>query len=627
METQRRQYGLWESSLSTEMLAGETGLGDVQWADGGDALVWQEQRGDRGVLVVRRGDEAPRVVNDRLSVRGGVGYGGGAFTVREETIFFCADDGRLYRVGLDRGLPTPVTPEWGSVASPVVSPNGQWVVYVHHHDDVDRLAIVDADGDQWPSIVAEGGDFYMQPAWHPDGDRLVWIRWDHPNMPWNETSVEAVSLRFDGGRPVADDTQVLSASEEVAHQQPTFSPDGSKLAYLTDGSGHWQLVVRDIDSGEETVVSEAGREYAGPAWIQGLRFYQWSPDGESIVALAAKKGMSSLERRGLDGSAKSAPESNEYTRLAQLSVAPSGEIAAIGSSSSIPSRVVRMGDDGSHVEAFSSSERLSEDELSTVRPVSWPVDDEGPIETVHGLYYPPTNPAFEGVGKPPALVMIHGGPTSQRVATWEPSHQFFATRGWSVLDVNYRGSTGYGRKYIEALFGRWGEVDVADAVGAAAFLVEEGLADADRLVIMGGSAGGYTVLQTLVRHPGVFAAGVANYGVSNLFELQRGTHKFEERYCDSLVGTLPEDADLYRERSPLFSADQIEDAVALYHGAEDKVVPVEQSAEIAASLKRRGVPHLHHVYDDEGHGWRKPETVEHFHRSVLEFLVEHVVYG
>ena len=628
MDKKPGQFGLWNSPMSAEMLAGELGLSDVQWAGDGETLVWLERRDGCGVLMVRRPGQPPRRINDKRSVKGCVGYGGGEFRVQGDTVFFVAGDGRIYRADLDRGLPRAITPEWGSAASPVVSPDGQWVAYVHHQDDTDRIALVDAQGRGWPQIVSEGGDFYMQPSWHPEGNRLAWVRWDQPNMPWNGTFLETAPLRRQDGMIVAGEVEVVAGGKAVACLQPEYSPDGSSLAYLTDESGDWQLVVRHEDTGQVSTLSKEGRQYGGPAWVQGLRYYGWSSDGESLFAVSSHQGVMRVERIGVDGAIGDIESFEEYTAIRQLSVSSTGHLAAICEASSIPPRVVSASEDkGAQVERFASSERLSQEQLSKVRPVSWPVDDGGPVETAHGLYYPPTSTQFEGSGAPPALVMIHGGPTSQRTARWEPRNQFFATRGWAVIDVNYRGSTGYGRQYMEALFGRWGEVDVEDALGAARFLVDQGLADAEKLVIMGGSAGGYTVLQALVNHPGTFKAGVCLYGVSDLFALQMGTHKFEAHYNDTLVGSLPEAASKFRERSPIFRVDAIEDAVALYHGAKDKVVPPDQAETIAASLQRRGVPHLHHVYEEEGHGWRREETVIHFHESVLQFLTRHVLFS
>jgi dipeptidyl aminopeptidase/acylaminoacyl peptidase len=243
------------------------------------------------------------------------------------------------------------------------------------------------------------------------------------------------------------------------------------------------------------------------------------------------------------------------------------------------------------------------------------------------LYYPPASDRFEGVGLPPLMVMVHGGPTSQVPARFNAESQFFATRGYAVLQVNYRGSTGYGKDYMNKLRGAWGVYDVEDSATGALYLVERGLADRSKLVIMGGSAGGYTVLQSLVDKPGFYKAGVCLYGVSNQFTLASDTHKFEERYTDSLLGPLPEAAALYRDRSPVFHADKIVDPLIIFQGLEDKVVTPSQSESIVAALKARGVPHEYHAYAGEGHGWRKPETIEHFYKTTLAFLKQYVLFA
>jgi dipeptidyl aminopeptidase/acylaminoacyl peptidase len=246
---------------------------------------------------------------------------------------------------------------------------------------------------------------------------------------------------------------------------------------------------------------------------------------------------------------------------------------------------------------------------------------------VHGFFYGPQSADFEGIYAPPLMVLIHGGPTSQRGAGFDAQVQFFTTRGFAVLQVNYRGSTGYGRAYRDMLRGNWGIYDVEDAVSGARHLVAQDRADNDRLVIMGGSAGGFTVLKTLEDYPGVFKAGVCLYGVANQFTLVADTHKFEERYSDSLLGPLPEAAEIYRERSPIYFADKIQDPIIVFQGEDDKVVPQAQSDAIVAALKRSGVPHEYHLYPGEGHGFRKAETIEHFYTAVERFLKEYVIYS
>ena len=256
------------------------------------------------------------------------------------------------------------------------------------------------------------------------------------------------------------------------------------------------------------------------------------------------------------------------------------------------------------------------------QPITWLGMDDEPV---YGLFYPPQNPRYAGKALPPLVVYVHGGPTGQRTASFSPSTQFFTSRGYAVLEVNYRGSAGYGRVYRNKLRLNWGIYDVQDSVSGARFLVEQGLVDAGKLVILGGSAGGFTVLKALQDYPGFFKAGVCLYGIANQFSAL-DTHKFEARYMDSLLGTLPESAEVYRQRSPIFFVDQIRDPIALFQGEDDMVVRRDQSDDMVAALRQRGVPHIYHLYPGEGHGFRKPETIEHYYKTVEQFLHQYVIY-
>jgi dipeptidyl aminopeptidase/acylaminoacyl peptidase len=271
-----------------------------------------------------------------------------------------------------------------------------------------------------------------------------------------------------------------------------------------------------------------------------------------------------------------------------------------------------------------TGETLAAADISTPEPVQWAAGDG---TTVHGLYYAPTSSRYTSAGLPPAIISIHGGPTGQSTASYNARAQFFTSRGYALLEVNYRGSTGYGKPYMAALRRQWGVLDVEDAVGGAQHLVDAGLADPDRLVIMGGSAGGYTVLKCLVDYPRFFRAALCLYGVSNMFTLAADTHKLEERYLDSMLGPLPEAGAIYHERSPVFSADRIVDPIAVVQGEIDQVVPKAQAETIVESLRRRGVPHEYHLYEGEGHGWRKTETIEVFYKTVERFLKQYVIYA
>ncbi len=626
--TEQKPYGLWTSSLTPKAMAGSVSLREIGWAGDGETIVWAESRDGRGVLLARRFDDAPWELTSEQSVSGGVGYGGGEFTVAGQSAYFAASDGRLYCVGLEEGAPVPLTPEFGSVASPSVSPDGKQVVYVHTDGETDVLAAVDTDGDQWPQKIVQGADFYMHPAWQPEGDRIAWIEWDHPNMPWDGTRLKTASVSRVDGHLVLEDEQQWAGGESTSVLQPEFSPEGQRLAYASDQDGWWHLYVRDLQSGEVRQLTEGEFEMAGPAWVQGIRTFAWAPEGDQLFAVKNDRGRMKLLRVGLEGEAEHVKAIDGYQGFRQPTVSSTGRLASIASATDTPPRVLTWAPgEEERIERRSSGERIPDEELAEIETLSWTVDHDGEPMEVYGNYYPPTNPNFESSGKPPAIMMVHGGPTSQRTAEYEARSQFYATRGFAVLDVNYRGSTGYGREYRNALRGNWGVADVEDVVAGAQHLVDEGLADEDRLVVMGGSAGGYTVLQSLVNHPGFFAAGISMYGISNLFTLSMDTHKFEQHYNDTLVGSLPEASDTFRERSPIFHADNIEDPVALYQGGEDKVVPREQADKIVETLKGQGVPHEYHVYDDEGHGWRKSETVEHFFSSTMDFLKQWVLFN
>ena len=416
---EEQPYGLWKSALTPESMAGDLTFRDVGWSDDGETLVWLEERGGEGVLVARPRGEAQRDLTRELEVRGGVGYGGGAFSVHGETVYFAAADGRLYHLQLSGGRPQPLTPAYGNVASPTVSPDGEWLVFVHTDGDEDVLAAVDTEGALWPLKIASGADFYMQPTWHPDGEQLVWIEWDHPNMPWDETRLVTAELEAGEGTLEAEPTSETSPSD-VSYLQPAYAPDGETLTFLSDRDGWWHLYARDLETHEVEQWTEGDFEVGGPAWVQGMRFYDWAPSGEHLVARRNRQGRMALVRLTPEGDEQTLDVIEEYTAVEQPLLSDDGRVAMIGSSSRIPPRIItaQSGDD-SRIERRSSTERVSKESLSKMQPVRWTVEtDEGETE-VYGNYYPPTNPDYQSSGAPPAILMIHGGPTSQRVATFE----------------------------------------------------------------------------------------------------------------------------------------------------------------------------------------------------------------
>ncbi len=647
---QIRPYGDWRSPITPRMLAGTLRLTDVQW--NGETLVWHEGRGAVGALVAQTGTQAPRdLTTADVSVRGQVGYGGGEFTVGGGRVFFAGPGGRLYRQELASGGARPITPAFGESAAPRLSPDGRWLLYIHTYEGRDCVALVDVDGALWPRQFAAGTDFVMQPAWHPDGTYAAYIAWNHPQMPWDGTELRLARVGYDSaGVPFAAAVETLAGDTQTAIFQPEFSPDGRFLAYISDADGWNHLYVYDLEGGTHTQLTSGEADHGMPGWVQGMRTYGWSADGRMLYVLRGERGFFSLWRCDTrTGETHRVPGLEAYTDLRQIACGVDGRVALIASSSVRPAHIVSLQPqraeapphlalepgvppsiqvivpDGAALQIHrrAAVENTPPEQLSAAQPITWTGHDGEPV---HGLYYPPVSADYSGIGAPPLIVTVHGGPTAQATAAYSGEAQFFATRGFAVLAVNYRGSTGYGKTYMNKLRQNWGIYDVEDSASGAAHLAALGLADPAKFIILGGSAGGFTVLQSLVSKPGFYAAGVCLYGVSDQFALVTDTHKFEERYSESLLGALPQAAAVYRERSPLFHAERIADPVAVFQGEDDKVVPRSQSDKIVESLRARGVPHLYHVYAGEGHGWRKPETIEHYYTAALAFLKQRVIY-
>lgn len=621
------QFGLWQSPITPSSLGQSGGVEEVAWDHSG-ALIWLERRPDRSALVVQAPDrQAARDLNSDFSVRGRLGYGGGAFTVGHGWVLFAeAASGRFYRQPLHAGKPEAVSPAFGVAAAPRLSPDGSQVLFVHSYEEQDCLALVAAHGQTWPVKLASGHDFYMQPAWHPDGQQIAFIAWEHPQMPWDGTQLHLARLAQPAGsQPYLESSRVVAGDAEISIYQPEFSPDGRWLAYVSDESGWWQLYLYDLASRQPRQLTHAAAEHGLPAWGQGMRSYGFSPDSQAIIFVRSQDGVDSLWQVDLhSGQENRLPLDIPYQSLSQPAVSPDGSrVALIASAANIPPRLITVDRQGtSQIWKRTTAEELDQQEYALPQPLTWNGMDQ---EAVYGMFYPPQNSRYAGIGLPPLIVYVHGGPTGQRGASFSANTQFFTSRGYAVLEVNYRGSTGYGRAYRNKLHLSWGIYDVQDCVSGARYLVEQGLVDSGKLVILGGSAGGFTVLKALQDYPGFFKAGVCLYGIANQFTAL-DTHKFEAHYSDSLLGVLPEAAETYRQRSPIFFVDQIRDPIAVFQGEDDMVVRRDQSDEMVAALRQRGVPHIYQLYPGEGHGFRKPETIEHYYTTVEKFLRQYVIY-
>ncbi|MEK7395260.1 MAG: prolyl oligopeptidase family serine peptidase [Fibrobacterota bacterium] len=586
-------------------------LDDAAWTENGDP-VWIEGRSDRSTLV--RSGAHPCELTPDHSVRAGVGYGGGDFCLAKNLLLFVQRSGPLLSMDLNGKQANPVMPRFGSVASPTVSPDGTGVLCVHSLDNTDVIAYARLDGVRWPTDLVRGADFYMQPAWHPDSRRIAWVEWNHPDMPWD--GARLMEARLDGNRPDLVDPMRIAGGTGKPVYQPCWSPNGNHLAWIESDGEQYLLRLRDETTLQIRTLAKS-LALLPPAWVQGGKAIAWKADSSGLRVIDSEAGRGRILSIGLDGTA-SQIDPGPYGWFSQITPAPTGDaFLVVASSPSIPDRIAMWKDGIWQTVAKSTAEDVPEDAYPVARSVSWLVGDQ----TVHGILFEPRTGA-PAQGRP-LLVNVHGGPTSARSMNFSADTCFFTDRGWAVLEVNYRGSTGYGEAYRLSLNGQWGEMDTLDCVEGAKAMVSQRIADPSRLVIKGGSAGGFTVLNALAHHPGVFRAGISNYGVTDLAQLEATTHKFEARYLDRLVGPLPAEKQRYHDRSPVHFAHQIRDALAVFQGSDDKVVPLEQAESIVAALKKAGTPHHYRVFEGEGHGWRRAETIETYYKEVESFLEAH----
>ncbi len=620
---QQAGYGSWRSPITADLVVtGSLRLGQMVW-DQGD-LYWTEgrpQEKGRNVLMRRSADGilvelTPAPFNVRTRVHE---YGGGAYWVSAGVVYFCNfADQRLYRL-LPGSDPQPLT-EAGPYryADGVVDrARGRILCVREDHsrqgEPENSLVSIDlASGSQ--QILASGHDFYASPRLSPDGQTLVWLTWDHPQMPWDGTELWRSEVNPDGslGEP-----QKLAGGPAESIFQPQWSPQGD-LYFVSDRSGWWNLYRWDPQGPIPLCPMEA--EFGEPQWVFGLSTYGFAGDGR-ILACYEQDGLSHLAY--LDPhSGQLAGIPLPYTQISGLQV--SGEKAAfLAGSPTEATALVCLDLPSSQVEvvARSSSVAVDPEYLSIPEPIVFPTC--GGKAVAYGFFYPPKNRDFVAPAgeKPPLLVKSHGGPTGATAAVLDLGIQYWTSRGIAVLDVNYRGSSGYGRAYREALKGRWGLVDVEDCIAGAQFLAAQGKVDGERLLIRGGSAGGYTTLAALTFHT-VFKAGASYYGVSDLEALAQETHKFESHYLDSLIGPYPERRDLYRERSPIHHLEGLNCPVIFFQGLEDAIVPPNQAERMVAALQAKGIPVAYVPFAGEQHGFRQAANIKRALEAELYFYAQ-----
>jgi len=609
-------YGAWKSPITSDLVVADAvRLGEVQLD--GEALCWIEvrpQEGGRNVVVRRTpdghtADVTPPGFNARTRVHE---YGGASYVVDQGTVYFSNfEDQRLYRQ--DPGsAPRPVTPELAlRYADGIIDQRRNRIIAVredHRQSDqqaVTTIVAIDVAGGAQQQVLVSGNDFYSNPRLSPDGRQLAWLTWNHPNMPWDGTELRVAYLDAEGRLGPAER---VAGGETESIFQPEWSPGGT-LYFVSDRTGWWNLY-RWQDPGVEPV-TRLEAELGVPQWVFGMSTYAFE-SANRVVCRIIERGRQRLALVDT-GTREMAPVETRLEEFGQfgtyLRAAPGMAVVIAGSATQLPA-MVRIDLRSGEAEVLRRSSPITIDPgyVSGGEAIEFPTT--GGL-TAHAFFYPPVNRDFRAPDgeRPPLLVHIHGGPTAMVGRTMDLELQYWTSRGVAALDVNYGGSSGYGRAYRERLNGQWGVVDVDDAVSAARYLVAEGLVDGKRLAITGGSAGGYTVLCALAFRD-AFTAGASHFGISDLEVFVGDTHKFELRYMDRLVGPYPERRDLYRQRSAIHYIDRFSAPVILFQGLEDKIVPPNQAELIVAALRQKGLPVAYVPFEGEQHGFRRVENIK-----------------
>lgn len=610
-------YGSWESPVSAKLIT-QGGLRLAEVRVDGNEIYWQEGRPDeagRYVIVKRSPDGSVNDVNPApFNARNAVHeYGGGAYAVRDGVVYFSNwGDQRIYRVTSDgSGDPVAITGEpaierGDRYSDLTLSNDSNWILCIRerHHEDREadnELVAVPTNGSGDIKVLATGHDFYSSPRQNLTGDKICWLSWDHPNMPWD--GCELRTAVFDTSTGTVSAEYLVTGGTDVSIVQPEWSPDGT-LVFITDESGWWNL--SKWAGGDVKPILAEEVDHGGPAWAFGFRTYSFTEDG-AIILRNTLNGKGRFRKIGISGD-ESRGTFVPHSSMSDVTVL-GDSVLYVGASPTTAAEIVctNLASETSISLKSSSDSVLDAAYISVPEAITFPSTDSG---EAHAFYYVPTNPDFEsdGTETPPLLVISHGGPTSATSSSLSLAVQFWTSRGFAVVDVNYRGSTGHGRAFRDALKGKWGVYDTDDCIAAAAYLVGKGLADIDRLAIKGGSAGGYTTINALTFHDR-FAVGATYYGIADLSVFIDDTHKYESRYLDSLIGPYPEAKQLYYDRSAINFTEQLSCPMIILQGLEDKIVPPSQAEIMAGALREKGIPFSLMMFEGEQHGFRQSKNI------------------
>lgn len=594
--------------------------------------------GDDEVFYVRRADGRRSIVRQSLKTglaesvtteprpAGGVGYGGGVFTVRGETLVFAAGDGRLRTIDLASGEDHAVTPAYEGVAAPSISPCGRFVAFLCEQDGRCNVLIADLRGGVLPIKVSDDPWYAFDPVFSPDGGGIAWQEWNQRDMPWDEARLRiarfpkpahAWSTPADA-LPIT--VKAAIGKPKVSYASPLWSPDGKQLAFTSDESG-WRSLWIGGHEGENAIRVETGEGEIGLAgWLPARYGYRWNANGSALYAVRARKSQDTLLRIGWPGGAVEEIPS-AFTDLQGLNVRGDAIVYVGAEYASPPALVTREGRGVETTRASTSVGLIDKTSLPVPEVITW--KSRGGA-MAWGIFYPAVGPEADRSPRP-LLVYMHGGPTSQVPLTWMPQAHYFATRGWHYLIVNHRGGTGFGRAYQDLLRGRWGVVDLEDARTGAEHAIQSRGADPKRVAITGGSAGGYATLWALTQQPEFWTAGVALFPLAHIYDAVVGSHRFERHYEEGLIGPLPESGALWRERSPITHVEKVRAPILMFHGTADKAVPYQQSVDFAEAVRRRGGTAELVSYEGEGHGFAKESNRRDMMERMERFLDKYVL--
>jgi dipeptidyl aminopeptidase/acylaminoacyl peptidase len=615
-------YGSWKSPITSDLIvAGSIKLGQIALA--GETVYWLEERpSENGRNAIARWtpnglieDLTPAGFNVRTRVHE---YGGGAFMVHNDTLYFANFvDQRVYRQE-PPSEPEPITPMTALRFADFVLDGlrGRLICVREDHTVADQEAVntlvgLDLAGDETGGqVLVAGQDFYASPRLTPDGQQLAWLTWNHPNMPWDGTELWLADVNAAG---TLENARLIAGGPAESIFQPEWSPDGL-LYFVSDRTGWWNLYRWYEGQVEPLQVMPA--EFGRPQWQFGMSTYAFA-SADTIICAYTQQGEWRLARLDIPTRALT-PIETPYTHISHLQV-DEGIAVFHGASATIPNSIIRLDLATGQVEILRRSVNLTVDPgyLSTPQAIECPTASG---LTAYAFYYPPQNRdvAAPPDERPPLLVISHGGPTGATTTSLNLGIQYWTSRGFAVLDVDYGGSSGYGRAYRLRLNGQWGIVDVEDCINGARYLLAQGLVDGRRLAIRGGSAGGYTALCALTFHD-VFTAGASHFGVSDIEALAKETHKFEARYLDNLIGPYPEQRELYLARSPIHFVDSINCPLILFQGLDDTVVPPSQAEKMFFAVRDKELPVAYLAFAGEQHGFRRAENIKRVLDAELYF--------